>query len=285
MKTWMKVLIVIILMACASGATCFVFYNNLKKNNKIDYTISNYLTSSEKVMFDEELQEAKTNCNDSRMQLICSTLTNLEEILQDNNYYLTNNYKKVENKHIIKKDFENILSRKTKLYAMLKEYNTKAENSNSFNKLLGSNDLYDSFADFFVEYADFIALFNTRISEVVTSKQVDIKFSVVDLYTLVVKDSFSNIITNGSGLKTVSNSENIDYINNLIEYNFGQLKTKTQTPYFSSSSTNFIINYNLCDKKAFAKNLHDNIESISGDINNMTTSELASHYFKEIFGT
>ncbi len=283
MKTWMKVLIVIILMACASGATCFVFYNNLKKNNKIDYTISNYLTSSEKVMFDEELQEAKTNCNDSRMQLICSTLTNLEEILQDNNYYLTNNYKKVENKHIIKKDFENILSRKTKLYAMLKEYNTKAENSNSFNKLLGSNDLYDSFADFFVEYADFIALFNTRISEVVTSKQVDIKFSVVDLYTLVVKDSFSNVITNSSGLKTVSNSENIDYINNLIKYEFGQLKTKT--PYFSSSSTNFIINYNLCDKKAFAKNLHDNIESISGDINNMTTSELASHYFKEIFGT
>ena len=280
MKTWVKVLIVIILMACASGATCFVFYNNLNKNNKVDYTISNYLTSSEKVMFDEALIKAKQNCNDSRLQLIYDTLYNLEEVLTDSNYYLTNYNSKIENKHEIKKGFENIMSKKTQIYSMLIEYNTKCENSLTFPKDTGSNDLYVSFANLFKEYSDFIQLVNSKICEAIESDLSDIKFSIVDLYTFVVKDSFSVIVVDNN-LKTIENSKNIDIMNSLIKYSNGQLVTKTS--YFGQSSTFFINNYNLCDKQSFAKNLSDNINSISGSVANMTTIELASYYLKEIF--
>ncbi len=283
MKTWVKVLIVIILMACASGATCLVFYNNLKKNNKIDYTITNYFASSERVMFNEELQEAKTNCNDSRMKLVCDTLYNLEEILEDCNYYLINYYKKVEDKHEIIKEFENITNQKTQIYSMLVEYNTKSANSTSFDKSTGSNDLYVSFANFFIKYAGFIQLINSRICGVVESDSSDIKFSVVELYSQVVKDSFSEI-KEVKNLKTIANSDNIDLMNNLIVYSNGQIQLATDIAYFGSSSTLFIMNYNLCDKHSFAKNLSDNVDSISGDVSNMTTIERATHYFKEIFG-
>ena len=252
MKTWLKVLIVIVLMACASGATCFVFYNNLENDKKVDLTITNYLTSSERTIFNEALMTAKTNCNDERMDLICDTLDNFEEILQEENYYLINYNSKIKKKHEIKKKFETLKGRKDQLYTMLIEYNIKCENASSFDKHIGANDLYVSFANFFKEYSDFIQLINTKVYNAIISENADLKFSVIELYTLVVKDSFSVIIVD-SDLKTIQNTENIDIMNKLIEFEYGQIPTKTA--YFSSNSAFFINNYHLCNKNSFAKNL------------------------------
>lgn len=280
MKTWLKVLIVIVLMACASGATCFVFYNNLENDKKVDLTITNYLTSSERTIFNEALMTAKTNCNDERMDLICVTLDNFEEILQEENYYLINYNSKIKKKHEIKKKFETLKGRKDQLYTMLIEYNIKCENASSFDKHIGANDLYVSFANFFKEYSDFIQLINTKVYNAIISENADLKFSVIELYTLVVKDSFSVIIVD-SDLKTIQNTENIDIMNKLIEFESGQMPTKTA--YFSSNSAFFINNYHLCNKNSFAKNLSDNLDSIGTNIADMTTIELATYYFKEIF--
>ncbi|MBR1987554.1 MAG: hypothetical protein IKA36_00800, partial [Clostridia bacterium] len=257
------------------------FYDNLGNNKKPDKTITNYLISGERTFFNEELASASSNCGDSRLVLITTTLDNFDEILEEENYYYINFSAKFKNKHEIKKEFEKITNRKTQLYSMLVEYNIKCENGTNFNKQIGANDLYDSFANFFKEYSDFIQFFNNKIRNNIPSAVSDVKFSVIELYTLVVKDSFSIIIKEDE-LKTIPDAKNINYMNSIIDFENGQLNT--QSYYFGSNSTNFMINFDTCDKTLFAKNLYDYLDSVAGNVNDMTSIERASYYFKEIFG-
>lgn len=281
MRKWVKVLIVIALMICSASVTCYVFFNNLKKSQAIDYTITNYLSSGERDIFIEELKLAKTNCGDSRLTLVYDTYTNLEEILTEQNYYLINYQPESKSMNKIKSDFNRLSTNRARLYDIMKEYNLKCSSSTAFNKQIGANDLFVEFSHHFVDYSQFIRNINNQLSKKISSTKTDIKFSVIDLYGYVVENSFSKVISD-SNLNTLSTNENINYINRFIDFKNGQLQTKTN--YFGQSSSKFILNYEAGDKNVLANNLYRSVISIGTNISTMNNNELTFYYFKEIFG-
>ena len=135
MKKFIKALIIILVVVLAVGGTCFIFFKNLKIEEKSSESLIDYLYKA------DELKLEDVNY-DGRFDTIIETNENLEDCLFTLSAYLINENISVSDREIIKqlKEIENTLNLAS---SMIAEYNTK-KTSEFYDKNLGRNDLYNT---------------------------------------------------------------------------------------------------------------------------------------------
>lgn len=159
---------------------------------------------------------------------------------------------------------------------MVNEYNIKSQNS-TFNKYEGSNNIYESFADFVANYADYVLAVNMEVKKYVSSTNVDVKFDVIDVYANVVKNSLQNL-----KVDETNNFDNLNYMNSHFQLKNGYLVSQNPNGNFASENNKFIEQYKQCNALSFASNLNANL--ILADVNSTNVELRAGYYLKIILG-
>lgn len=280
MKKFLKVFVVTLLVICAVGGTVYFFFRNIKRRISNTGSIVGMLLSEKKVDFNNDLNTMNSIVNsdgtDSRLSLLITTNTKLDDATFTLCSYIVDENTNVNNKAVAKA-LRNTNSSRMKLNDMMKEYNIKKD-SEYFNRHLGANDFYEEMSNYLVNYATFVNLLNDYVFGV--DKNVDIKFSVIDLYTNVVVDAFSSL-EKLSGLTKIQDVSNIDFINCKIKLTNTHIENENK---FSINNNKFIEFYNKCNKQEFANNLKANVSSVSSITESSTNVQIATYYFKLVFG-
>ena len=280
MKKIVKILLTVLLVLVAIGGTCILFFKNLKPEVITTESLIGYITKTNDLEFDVVNY-------DSRFSAIMQTNENLEDCLASLSPYLMDDNISVSDEKIIAKLNEvsysvNLASR------MIAEYKIK-EKSSFYNKDLGRNDLYTTMCEYLEDYATVINMINNKLADSSLNRSVDLKFDMIDLYCRVVIDTYAEPVTGEeSKIVGILDASNINVMNDYFCLETSYITEKpVQGKYqFLNTQNNnkFTKYYNDCNRDEFAKNLHTNITNITGITNESTAVELATYYFKLIYG-
>ena len=277
-----KVLLIIALVAGAIGGTCYFFYNYVLLNADAFNSFSTLIYGSQTTEFNAKLYEVR-GYTDDRFDLIINTNEKLEEMAVNLNYHLVNAEDFDLDERLIEEQIDKVLENQDTAYNMMEEYLIKVD-SDFFNREKGANDLYNQMSRYFVTFSDMISTINSELNKTDIIKNADVKFSIIEVYSNVCIDAFSNLVTDASGLRRVEDSENIDLVNRAINFKNGFISSSNANANFSYLTNNFIQNYEKCDKEAFASNLAQNVNQVVSISDSSTSLVKATYYFKGVLG-
>lgn len=277
-----KVLLIIALVAGAIGGTCYFFYNYVLLNADAFNSFSTLIYGSQTTEFNAKLYEVR-GYTDDRFDLIINTNEKLEEMAVNLNYHLVNAEDFDLDERLIEEQIDKVLENQDTAYNMMEEYLIKVD-SDFFNRETGANDLYNQMSRYFVTFSDMISTINSELNKTDIIKNADVKFSIIEVYSNVCIDTFSNLVTDASGLRRVEDSENIDLVNRAINFKNGFISSSNANANFSYLTNNFIQNYEKCDKEAFASNLAQNVSQVVSISDSSTSLVKATYYFKGVLG-
>lgn len=277
-----KVLLIIALVAGAIGGTCYFFYNYVLLNADAFNSFSTLIYGSQTTEFNAKLYEVR-GYTDDRFDLIINTNEKLKEMAVNLNYHLVNAEDFDLDERLIEEQIDKVLENQDTAYNMMEEYLIKVD-SDFFNRVTGANDLYNQMSRYFVTFSDMISTINSELNKTDIIKNADVKFSIIEVYSNVCIDAFSNLVTDASGLRRVEDSENIDLVNRAINFKNGFISSSNADANFSYLTNNFIQNYEKCDKEAFASNLAQNVNQVVSISDSSTSLVKATYYFKGVLG-
>ena len=253
MKKALKTFFILILCLAVAGGTGYLFFVNLTKSSSAFENINSFVKSSSQKELLIDMQQS--------LQCLNACLIDFENSSAE---------------HILCTKLDKLVSQTSDIKAMVNEYNIKSQNS-TFNKYEGSNNIYESFADFVANYADYVLAVNMEVKKHVSSTNVDIKFDVIDVYANVVKKSLQNL-----KVDETNNFDNLNYMNSHFQLKNGYLISQNPNGNFASENNKFIEQYKQCDASSFASNLNANL--ILADVNSTNAELRAGYYLKIILG-
>lgn len=284
MKNIFKVILILVLVGGAIAGTCFVFFKNYKEVfvPKTDLTDVVYDVSKEK--FNTGLDEVNVLMNenetDARLNAVISTYKELDEIwLSLISYYAESDFS-LQDKNFNAK-FNTVISTRSLINSMVSEYKIKSQ-STWFNRVLGANDLFETSANYLVEYSKLIKELNLLLdANANINKSVDVKFSMINLYADVVTDIFSKVEADENSVKFIKNFKNLDKLNAYYEMENSQI---VNGKVYTNDALQFIENYSKCDQTTFAKNFAANMEANTTLTAESTVLQKAFYFYKQIYG-
>ncbi len=274
MKKALKTFFILILCLAVAGGTGYLFFVNLTKSSSAFENINSFVKSSSQKELLIDMQQISTYGGD-RFNTIIGTYNDMQQSLQCLNACLID-FENSSAEHILCTKLDKLVSQTSDIKAMVNEYNIKSQNS-TFNKYEGSNNIYESFADFVANYADYVLAVNMEVKKHVSSTNVDIKFDVIDVYANVVKKSLQNL-----KVDETNNFDNLNYMNSHFQLKNGYLISQNPNGNFASENNKFIEQYKQCDASSFASNLNANL--ILADVNSTNAELRAGYYLKIILG-
>ena len=292
MKKFIKFLIIALMVIAAVTLTCYIFFKNFNKIKQKEASLIEFSQSETKDTFNSKLASTilivNSDNTDARFDVMLTTLNKLDSSIDVlSSYYIESNG--VVKSNEIASQMNSVNGSMGLAIAMMDEINIKAfirdndgviTGANTFyNRHLGANDLYTCVANYITEYAELVKLVNNSISNV--NKDIDLKFSIIELYADVAISSFSTVEQNEAGRNEIVDYSNINFVNSNINWNNMQLQVHTNK--FGDATINFIKYYNLSNKTELAKKLHSTYSNIDGVVN-PTNEQRTVIYFKEVFG-
>ena len=278
MKKFLKVFIIVLLVIASVAGTCYFFFKNLKEKDNTTASFAEMIYSESYKTFKNDLVKTASYVNsdktDSRLDLIIETQMNLDEILTVLSSYHIDTDAKINNERI-SKAAKQLNSSKSLLQSMMREYSIKKD-STYFDRHLGANDLYKQSCNYLIAYARLLNYINMDLE---LNKNVDLKFTMFDIYCNVVSTSF-NSTKEASSRVVIENASNINKINDIFELDNSIIVTAVNP--FASVINEFNDCYYSCNKTEFAENLSANI--LTANSNQGTAEQVATYYFKQIFG-
>lgn len=274
MKKALKTFFILILCLAVAGGTGYLFFVNLTKSSSAFENINSFVKSSSQKELLIDMQQISTYGGD-RFNTIIGTYNDMQQSLQCLNACLID-FENSSAEHILCTKLDKLVSQTSDIKAMVNEYNIKSQNS-TFNKYEGSNNIYESFADFVANYADYVLAVNVEVKKYVSSTNVDVKFDVIDVYANVVKNSLQNL-----KVDETNNFENLNYMNSHFQLKNGYLVSQNPNGNFASENNKFIEQYKQCNALSFASNLNANL--ILADVNSTNVELRAGYYLKIILG-
>ncbi len=274
MKKALKTFFILILCLAVAGGTGYLFFVNLTKSSSAFENINSFVKSSSQKELLIDMQQISTYGGD-RFNTIIGTYNDMQQSLQCLNACLID-FENSSAEHILCTKLDKLVSQTSDIKAMVNEYNIKSQNS-TFNKYEGSNNIYESFADFVANYADYVLAVNMEVKKYVSSTNVDVKFDVIDVYANVVKNSLQNL-----KVDETNNFDNLNYMNSHFQLKNGYLVSQNPNGNFASENNKFIEQYKQCNALSFASNLNANL--ILADVNSTNVELRAGYYLKIILG-
>lgn len=279
MKKFLKVFIIVILVIAAVAGTVVLFFINRDKNDSVTGSIADFVYSDDNKLFNSNLQDmnkwVNSDSTDNRVELIIKTNNMMDEIVKDlSSYHIANNTQ-IDNEKIFRV-FNGVVAAKNLLGNMMSEYKIKKD-STYFNRHVGANDFYNQACVYLVNYAEFANYINTYLG---VNRQVDLKFTMFEVYCNVVMTTFNTTKTENSKV-VVESTSNINKINQVMVVENSFIDTSVNQ--FAIEISQFNSAYYTCNKVEFAKNLASNISAVSS-VNQDTNEKIATYYFKQIFG-
>lgn len=274
MKKALKTFFILILCLAVAGGTGYLFFVNLTKSSSAFENINSFVKSSSQKELLIDMQQISTYGGD-RFNTIIGTYNDMQQSLQCLNACLID-FENSSAEHILCTKLDKLVSQTSDIKAMVNEYNIKSQNS-TFNKYEGSNNIYESFADFVANYADYVLAVNMEVKKYVSSTNVDVKFDVIDVYANVVKNSLQNL-----KVYETNNFDNLNYMNSHFQLKNGYLVSQNPNGNFASENNKFIEQYKQCNALSFASNLNANL--ILADVNSTNVELRAGYYLKIILG-
>lgn len=274
MKKALKTFFILILCLAVAGGTGYLFFVNLTKSSSAFENINSFVKSSSQKELLIDMQQISTHGGD-RFNTIIGTYNDMQQSLQCLNACLID-FENSSAEHILCTKLDKLVSQTSDIKAMVNEYNIKSQNS-TFNKYEGSNNIYESFADFVANYADYVLAVNMEVKKYVSSTNVDVKFDVIDVYANVVKNSLQNL-----KVYETNNFDNLNYMNSHFQLKNGYLVSQNPNGNFASENNKFIEQYKQCNALSFASNLNANL--ILADVNSTNVELRAGYYLKIILG-
>lgn len=274
MKKALKTFFILILCLAVAGGTGYLFFVNLTKSSSAFENINSFVKSSSQKELLIDMQQISTYGGD-RFNTIIGTYNDMQQSLQCLNACLID-FENSSAEHILCTKLDKLVSQTSDIKAMVNEYNIKSQNS-TFNKYEGSNNIYESFADFVANYADYVLAVNMEVKKYVSSTNVDVKFDIIDVYANVVKNSLQNL-----KVDETNNFDNLNYMNSHFQLKNGYLVSQNPNGNFASENNKFIEQYKQCNALSFASNLNANL--ILADVNSTNVELRAGYYLKIILG-
>ena len=274
MKKALKTFFILILCLAVAGGTGYLFFVNLTKSSSAFENINSFVKSSSQKELLIDMQQISTYGGD-RFNTIIGTYNDMQQSLQCLNACLID-FENSSAEHILCTKLDKLVSQTSDIKAMVNEYNIKSQNS-TFNKYEGSNNIYESFADFVANYADYVLAVNMEVKKYVSSTNVDVKFDVIDVYANVVKNSLQNL-----KVDETNNFDNLNYMNSHCQRKNAYLVSQNPNGNFASENNKFIEQYKQCNALSFASNLNANL--ILADVNSTNVELRAGYYLKIILG-
>jgi len=282
MKKFLKVFIIVVLVIGVVAGTCVMFFKKEKEKNYTTISFAAMLDSEEKKLFDQDLADIRSYVNsdatDTRFNLIIKTSSKLDEVLSVLSSYYIENDTKINNKKI-STTLNQVVSSRNHLSSMMNEYEIKKD-TQYFDRHIGANDLYEESCNYLIKYAKLNYLINKSLEGV--DKSVDIKFNMFEIYSNVTQQAFSNLKTLNNSRVVVKDETNINLMNSLLVLNNSFISTTASA--FSIYVSHFNKYYSLTKKTNFANNLVTNINSVQAITESSTNEQIATYYFKTIFG-
>ncbi len=288
--TYIKVLLIIILSVGVIGGTAYLFYKSLKTKPNFFQDMNAHINSSEKSQFDANIttvESLASSSDNSNLLLIKKTNAKLNEISASlMSYYIISSSHNVDETKI-SNSLNGLKSAMSTSNVAIAQYKDK-EHAGGFDMAIGANDVYRKLANYLLSYSNFVDCLNQEISKLKVDTDSDLKFSVIDLYINIVKDTFDakNIVLKNN-LVTVKSKENLDAIQgvdgNKLKFENSYLQTNDNFSYFSNE---FINNYKVCNKIALTTTFASLLNQY-GDKNLTEVSEAEQKVavcFKNIFG-
>ena len=162
---------------------------------------------------------------------------------------------------------------------MIDEYIIKST-SEYFPSLIGANDIYLAFSNYLIKYAKVVKAVNENlISKEGFNSTSDVKFVMIDLYSRVVVDTFSNVETKND-LNVIKEDLNINKIDESFKFRYSYIDDSDA---IVADVTEFIRYYNLCNKELFADKFVETISLATGIDENSTAEIKAAFYYNKIF--
>ncbi len=274
------------------AATSLFFFRKNKIENNTTESISAMLKTESKTKFNEDLKEVSNIANskgtDSRINLIVNTSGKLDEIVSVLASYKIETDTKITNKAISNK-LKEVNQERNLLQSMMDEYLIKKD-SGLFDRTVGANDIYLQSCDYLMAYAEFADLLSNNLK---VDRESDIKFNMFEIYTIIVKQTFSktNAEDRTESAVVVENASNINLMNSVLKIrdsfvvkiaNEGK-ENEQVTLLFTENCYLFNISFKQCNKSLFAKNLSANVD-LDEDKLQSTVEKKTTNYFKLIFG-
>ena len=219
-KKILKWFIIIVLVVGSVSATVFIFFKKYNENKVKEVDLISVLNSNGKTEFDEGLDSVLFAIGNSEKPtwfddavLVGENLDKSLEILS--RYYIdSNGIVKVAE---IDKTYSSMITTRNTLTGMFDEYAIKST-SEYFPILLGGNDIFVAYSNYLVKYAKFVKAINEDLMNKDSFNSVsDIKFSMIDLYSRIVVDSFSKLTKEGD-LAVAGNKINLDKIHSYFKF-------------------------------------------------------------------
>ena len=275
-----KILLLVLIVAGAIGGTCYFFYTRIRANVDVFDSFSTFIYGSKKEEFDAKLSRV-TEFTDDRFDLVITTNDKLEDIAINLNYHLLNANDYDIDQHLIVDLINNVNEEQDRADIMIDEYLIKTD-SEYFDRDTGANDLYQQMSRYFVSFSNLLDTINSELDKTSITKNADAKFALIDVYTNVCSNTFSNLVTDSLGLRRISSANNINLVNQYINFQNGYITSTDTSDNFSYQSNQFIRNYEECDKDVFANNLAQNVSSIVNIDDNSSSLDRAVYYFKGV---
>ncbi len=275
-KGVLKIALIIVLVAAAIGGTCYLFFKYLNSSEEAFDEVGEYVYSVERDEFLSDLNTINNYTSSGRLNDLINTYEDLQKVAKVLLPYLS----------IYDIDDDEIVSQLSTLLTAQEEVDEDIETylgritDITFDKT-DVNTLYSDLANYLVEYANLISIINSEIESAAKYQSVDIKFSVIDCYTHIVKNTFSNLTT--SAPIEAESLDSLNLISTILNFeNINIVITNTSDDIYVTIN-NFITTYDLCDKDAFATNFYTNVKNVTEINDDSSLIERATYYLKVIF--
>lgn len=285
MKTFLKFFIVFILVVGSIGGTAWAFYANLTEQRDAFAHINTFINNADKSSIELGFDRVSNVLGDAYDEHM-ATIDKLDIITHELNTYMINSLDyDVDNNSIIRK-FDRTQSSQYTLKEYIVEFEAKKDNE-LFNKNQGGSDVFAKFAAYVVNYADAVQHMNKEIEDnMIVDHSADIKFEIIELYCLAVKDCYTQTEVKDN-LLNVKNLANVSLLNEKFDLEHGLVSSTSSAgvPLLSKYNNYFITAFDsLSDKLAFASALATNYATVDTITPSSTNVEKATYYLKEILG-
>ena len=274
MKKVFKIVLIVLLCVAVAGGTGYLFFINMDKSVSVFNSVNEFVLGSERKQLRNDISKVGST-GGNRFNLLLDVYDDLNDISFNLNAYLVN-YSNRSSESKLAKKISTLTSEQSTLKNMADEYFVKSKNT-QFNKVAGADDFYEALANYLVNYANFVNELKAKVLTQISSSNIDLKFSVFDVYLNVVANDLSTVKAN-----TTNNFDNINYMVKRFSLQNGYIKTIDADGSFGQTTNKFISTYNKCNKEMFAKHLATNVATAT---ESSTSVELiASYMLKTLIG-
>lgn len=274
MKKVFKVVLIVLLCVAVAGGTGYLFYINMDKSVSVFNSVNEFVLGADRKQLRNDISNVGST-GGNRFDLFLDVYDDLNDISFNLNAYLVNYSNKSAEAKLVKK-ISTLTSEQSTLESMADEYFVKSKNE-QFNKVTGADDFYVALAKYLVNYANFVNELKAKVLTQISTSNIDLKFSVFDVYLNVVANDLSSVKANSD-----HNFDNINYMVKRFALQNGYIKTIDADGSFAQTTNKFISTYNMCNKQTFAKHLATNVATAT---ESSTSVELiASYRLKTLIG-